>query len=65
MLLNVAQAALEHAGWPTKVLTGRNMFDLGKNTCNFGYWGSSNAVIKSKIATFPHSGSESARFCGQ
>lgn len=49
MLLNVAQAALEHAGWPTKVLTGRNMFDLGKNTCNFGYWGSSNAVIKSKI----------------
>ena len=31
MLVDVAQAALEQAGWPTSSLTGRNVFTLGDN----------------------------------
>lgn len=34
MLLSIAQAALDHAGWPSHVLTGRNMFKIGDNTRN-------------------------------
>lgn len=30
-LLKVAQDALSKAGWPTEVLTGRYMFELGDN----------------------------------
>jgi hypothetical protein len=31
MLLDVAQAALEKAGWPTDVLPGPNVFALSEN----------------------------------
>jgi hypothetical protein len=34
MLLEVAQAALVKAGWPTKVHTGRMVFALGDNSRN-------------------------------
>ncbi|KAK0629514.1 hypothetical protein B0T17DRAFT_506054 [Bombardia bombarda] len=34
MLLQTAQAALSLAGWPTTVLTGRNMFRVGDNIRN-------------------------------
>jgi hypothetical protein len=31
MLLALANAALEKAGWPVVVAPGRQMFDIGKN----------------------------------
>lgn len=31
MLINLAQAALESADWPTEVETGRLMFKIGDN----------------------------------
>lgn len=31
MLLNLARAALESAGWPTAVQVRRQMFELGEN----------------------------------
>ena len=31
MLVDIAQAALERAGWPTTSLTGRNVFAVGDN----------------------------------
>ena len=34
MLINLAKAALESAGWPTEVLTGRLMFELGDGIRN-------------------------------
>ncbi|KAK3382131.1 amidase signature domain-containing protein [Lasiosphaeria ovina] len=36
MLLCVAHDALKHAGWPTKVLTGRHMFHPADNARNSG-----------------------------
>lgn len=45
MLLSVAQAALEFAGWPSKVLTGRNTFRLSNNTRN-SVTGAAEAEIK-------------------
>ncbi|KAJ5116053.1 hypothetical protein N7456_000401 [Penicillium angulare] len=34
MLLSIAQGALDYNGWPSKVLTGRNIFHLGDNVRN-------------------------------
>jgi hypothetical protein len=34
MLTNLAQEAFEAAGWPTKIMTGRYMFDLADNVRN-------------------------------
>jgi hypothetical protein len=34
VLVETAQGALELAGWPSHVLTGRYMFDLGDNERN-------------------------------
>lgn len=34
MLLNLAEAALKKAGWPTEVQTGRFAFELGNNVRN-------------------------------
>ncbi len=33
-ILKVGQETLEKAGWPTTVLTGRFMFDVGNNERN-------------------------------
>lgn len=32
MLINLAKETFRAAGWPTRVLTGRYMFDLANNT---------------------------------
>lgn len=34
MLVNLAKAALESASWPTEIMTGRYMFELGDNVRN-------------------------------
>ena len=34
MMINLAKAALESAGWPTEVQTGRLMFKLGDGIRN-------------------------------
>ncbi|KAI0199400.1 putative amidase [Astrocystis sublimbata] len=34
MLINLAEAALRSAGWPTTVMTGREAFERGDNVCN-------------------------------
>jgi hypothetical protein len=34
MLINLAEEAFKAAGWPTKVKSGRYMFDLANNTRN-------------------------------
>ncbi len=34
MLISLAKAAFEHAGWPTSISTGRHMFPLGLNCRN-------------------------------
>lgn len=34
MLINMAKAVLESAGWPTEVQIGRETFEVGKNLCN-------------------------------
>jgi hypothetical protein len=34
MLISLAEEAFKAAGWPTKVKTGRYMFDLANNTRN-------------------------------
>jgi len=36
MLLNLANAALEQAGWPTRVLAGSRTFPTGDNIRNVG-----------------------------
>jgi hypothetical protein len=33
-LLSTVEGALRKAGWPTKVLTGRNTFQVGENNCH-------------------------------
>ena len=34
MLINLAEAALKSAHWPTEVKTGREAFAIGDNVCN-------------------------------
>lgn len=34
MLINLAEAALKSAKWPTEVKTGREAFTIGDNVCN-------------------------------
>lgn len=34
MLINLAEAALKRANWPTAVKTGREAFGIGNNICN-------------------------------
>ena len=34
MLISLAKAAFKHAGWPTTIRTGRQMFPLGDNCRN-------------------------------
>ncbi|PMD44122.1 amidase signature enzyme [Hyaloscypha variabilis F] len=53
MLLNVAHAALKNAGWPTTVLTGRYMFDLGNNTRNSVIGDHQTQPSEPKLQYFP------------
>jgi hypothetical protein len=46
VLINLAKWALEKAGWPTEIATGRYMFPLGANLRNVAF---AEAESKSKM----------------